>query len=82
MPLFMRLNRANFTWDSDVLGAMFGMPMFGYLLLRSKKAHANGYVTWKGRNYAVGARNISTAVNMPSTEPILIGKNQKLRTGS
>lgn len=49
--LTFRLNRANFTWDMTVLGGIFGMPMFAYLLLRSKRAHANGSVSWKGRNY-------------------------------
>jgi len=35
----------------EILGALFGMPMFAYLLLRSKRAHASGNVTWKGRSY-------------------------------
>jgi len=46
-----RLKRANFDWAMEFLGALFGMPMFAYLLLRSKRAHANGSVTWKGRIY-------------------------------
>ena len=46
-----RLRRANFDRAMEFLGALFGMPMFAYLLLRSKKAHANGRVTWKGRTY-------------------------------
>ena len=60
MPLFMRLNRANFTWDMEVLGAVFGMPMFSYLLLRSKKAQAGGQVSWKGRAYSIGTRREDT----------------------
>ena len=44
-----RLRRANFDWAMEFLGALFGMPMFAYLLLRSKRAHANGSVSWKGR---------------------------------
>ena len=50
--LATRLRRANFTWDKEVLGALFGMPMFAYLLLRSKRAHANGNIPWKGRTYS------------------------------
>jgi len=50
--LVTRLKRANFTWDMEVLGALFGMPMFSYLLLRSKRAHASGSVFWKGRKYS------------------------------
>ena len=46
-----RLKRANFTWDMEILGGLFGMPMFAYLLLRSKNAHANRSVPWKGRTY-------------------------------
>jgi glycosyltransferase involved in cell wall biosynthesis len=49
--LTLRLDRANFTRDMTFLGALFGMPMFAYLLLRSKRAHANGSVYWKGRIY-------------------------------
>jgi len=52
MYLGMRLRRANFTWDMEVLGSMFGYPMFAYLLLRSKKAHSSGSVPWKGRAYS------------------------------
>jgi glycosyltransferase involved in cell wall biosynthesis len=50
--LARRLGRSNFTWDRNILGALFGMPMFAYLLLRSKRAHAQGNVSWKGRTYA------------------------------
>src|SRR5579863_845670 len=48
----MRLRRANFDLAMELLGALFGMPMFAYLLLRSKRAHANGSVPWKGRTYS------------------------------
>src|SRR5579864_8901463 len=50
--LVTRLKRANFTWSKEILGALFGMPMFAYLLLRSKRAHAKGSVPWKGRTYS------------------------------
>jgi len=46
------LHRANFDLTMEFLGALFGMPMFAYLLLRSKRAHANGRVAWKGRTYS------------------------------
>jgi glycosyltransferase involved in cell wall biosynthesis len=49
--LVIRINRAHFGIGKTFLGALFGMPMFAYLLLRSKRAHANGSVTWKGRSY-------------------------------
>jgi glycosyltransferase involved in cell wall biosynthesis len=50
--LAVRINRANFALQLTVLGALFGMPMFAYLLLRSKRAHAKGKVAWKGRMYS------------------------------
>ena len=70
MPLFMRLRRANFTWDMEFLGALFGMPMFSYLLLRSKKAQAGGQVSWKGRDYHVGPPSGSTSAVTQATKPI------------
>jgi len=45
-----RMRRANFDVAMEFLAALFGMPMFAYLLLRSKRAHADGSVSWKGRN--------------------------------
>ena len=50
--LVVRINRANFALKLTILGALFGMPMFAYLLLRSKRAHAKGSVAWKGRTYS------------------------------
>jgi glycosyltransferase involved in cell wall biosynthesis len=50
--LATRLKRANFAWDREILGAVFGMPMFAYLLQRSNRAHANDSVPWKGRTYS------------------------------
>src|SRR5260221_748 len=61
--LVTRLRRANFDVAMEFLGALFGMPMFAYLLLRSKRAHANGSVSWKDRTYAPK----DAAVKEPST---------------
>jgi glycosyltransferase involved in cell wall biosynthesis len=47
-----RMRRANFDLAMEFLAALFGMPMFAYLLLRSKHAHAHGGVSWKGRTYS------------------------------
>jgi glycosyltransferase involved in cell wall biosynthesis len=49
--LVVRLKRANFATDMTVLAALFGTPMFAYLLLRSKRMHGKGTVSWKGRTY-------------------------------
>lgn len=52
MYVTMRLRRANFDLAMEFLGAIFGMPMFAYLLLRSKRAHNKHAVSWKGRVYS------------------------------
>jgi glycosyltransferase involved in cell wall biosynthesis len=54
----MRLGRANFDFVMQLLGTLFGMPMFAYLLLRSKRAHSKGTVPWKGRTYGSRDRSI------------------------
>ena len=46
-----RIHRAHFSWDANVL-ALFGLPLFSYLLLRSKRDHVSGNVHWKGRSYS------------------------------
>ena len=46
----VRIARAHFTWDATAL-AIFGLPLFSYLLLRSKLFHRRGAVSWKDRTY-------------------------------
>jgi glycosyltransferase involved in cell wall biosynthesis len=46
-----RVRKAHFRWDCNLL-ALFGLPLFSYLLLRSRIFHSRGKVTWKGRVYA------------------------------
>ncbi len=46
-----RIHRAHFDWDANIL-SLLGLPLFAYLLLRSKSAHAKGSVAWKGRKYS------------------------------
>jgi len=58
--LTTRLRRANFDLVVQFLGALFGMPMFAYLLLRSKRAHTRGSVPWKGRTYSDEERLLAT----------------------
>ncbi len=67
----MRLRRANFDLAMECLGALFGMPMFAYLLLRSKRAHANGSVTWKGRTYGPtdAPKDAPTKLSSPTPTP-------------
>jgi len=48
-----RIRRAHFSWDAALL-ALFGLPLFSYLLIRSKLSHKHGNVWWKGRRYPPG----------------------------
>jgi glycosyltransferase involved in cell wall biosynthesis len=54
-----RIRRAHFAWNATLL-ALFGLPLFAYLLLRSRKMHAKGSVNWKGRNYSEGGNLLAT----------------------
>jgi cellulose synthase/poly-beta-1,6-N-acetylglucosamine synthase-like glycosyltransferase len=47
-----RIRRANFSPEANLL-AVTGLPIFSYLLLRSRLSYARGTVTWKGRTYGV-----------------------------
>jgi glycosyltransferase involved in cell wall biosynthesis len=50
------LRRANFNLIHAIRMAIFGMPIFAYLLLRSKRMHTEGNVAWKGRTYQATPR--------------------------
>ena len=45
-----RIRKAHFNADANAL-ALFGLPLFCHLLLRSRRAHGRGMVSWKGRVY-------------------------------
>jgi hypothetical protein len=48
--LLKRIQRAHFSWDANLLSPI-GLPVFSYLLLRSRIAYKRGKVSWKGRGY-------------------------------
>jgi glycosyltransferase involved in cell wall biosynthesis len=54
---YVRISTARFTPANNLLAIAAGPPVFAYLLLRSKQAHARGQVSWKDRVYGTGARN-------------------------
>lgn len=54
-----RIRRAHFAWDANIL-ALLGLPLFAYLLLRSRKMHATGSVNWKGRKYSEEGNLLAT----------------------
>jgi glycosyltransferase involved in cell wall biosynthesis len=59
--LYLRIARAHFRMGTNLIAVGFGAPLFGYLLLRSKRAHASGSVSWKGRTYS-GMCGVDTLV--------------------
>lgn len=61
--LLARVGRSNFPVWSCVLAIVFGMPMFAYLLLASKRAHARGEICWKGRTYHGEQYSMKNAVD-------------------
>jgi glycosyltransferase involved in cell wall biosynthesis len=57
----IRISRAHFSWDANLLGALLGLSLFSYLLLRSKRAHANASVACMGLRYTPAPANKTTA---------------------
>jgi hypothetical protein len=55
--LLNRIRKAHFSWEANAL-ALTGLPLFAYLLLRSRLSYQQGSVTWKGRTYGGSANNI------------------------
>ena len=79
---YRRIRVAHFATANNLLASAFGLPMFAYLLLRSKKAHANGQVSWKGRPYRTGAPSGNIPAPTQVDKPIGRIENQGLRAKS
>ena len=73
-----RILRAHFAWDSTAL-AVLGLPLFSWLLLRSKRKHEQGQVSWKGRLYGGAGQGSSTKVNTPAA-PQAVTQRHDLRS--
>jgi glycosyltransferase involved in cell wall biosynthesis len=67
---YRRIRAAHFAVANNLIAIAFGPPIFAYLLLRSKKAHASGQVSWKGRVYRAGASGEKISSKNASHEPI------------
>ncbi|HEY6303647.1 MAG TPA: glycosyltransferase family 2 protein [Terriglobales bacterium] len=78
--LYRRIRAARFTAANNLIAIAFGPPIFAYLLLRSKKAHANGQISWKGRNYRVVAPSESVPAKMQAAQALSRIESQKRRT--
>jgi cellulose synthase/poly-beta-1,6-N-acetylglucosamine synthase-like glycosyltransferase len=64
-----RIRRAHLSWDATLL-ALFGLPLFSYLLVRSKLSHKHGNVWWKGRRYPIGPRVTGPGVTNPAVTAV------------
>jgi glycosyltransferase involved in cell wall biosynthesis len=72
--VYRRIRAAHFSVANNLLALAFGLPMFAYLLLRSKRAYVKGEVQWKGRSYNVVERK---ALDARPPAPL---ESHKLRT--
>src|SRR5580704_12944120 len=64
--LLKRIRKAHFSWDADVL-ALIGLPVFSYLLLRSRATYRKGTIVWKGRQYSRNS-NAAPSDEVPADE--------------
>jgi glycosyltransferase involved in cell wall biosynthesis len=77
--LYRRIRVAHFAPADNLIAVACGLPTFAYLLLRSKKAQADGHVSWKGRAYRTGAPSGHVPATMQAAKPIPRIENQGLR---
>ena len=77
---YRRIHVAHFATTNNLLAIAFGLPLFAYLLLRSKKAHASGQVTWKDRAYSTSVTSGGVPATMQAEKPTSRIEHQKLRT--
>jgi glycosyltransferase involved in cell wall biosynthesis len=80
--LYRRIRAAHFSPANNLIAIACGLPMFAYLLLRSKKAHEDGQVSWKGRPYRTGAPSGNVPATMQADKPIPRIENRGLRAKS
>jgi len=76
--LYRRIRVAHFATANNLIDIACGLPMFAYLLLRSRRAHANGRVSWKGRDYGVGALSERVPARAQVAKPLSRIESQKL----
>jgi len=69
LALYARFKSANFKTVATVCATFSGTPLFAYLLLRSKRAHAKRAVGWKGRSYESTNRTSNSTAPRNTTPP-------------
>jgi glycosyltransferase involved in cell wall biosynthesis len=77
-----RIRTARFTAENNLLAIACGLPVFAYLLLRSKRAYAQGQVSWKGRAYDTDVPDGNTPAGIRAAKRVAEIRNQTLRTES
>jgi glycosyltransferase involved in cell wall biosynthesis len=77
--VYRRIRVTHFSTANNLLAIAVGLPMFAYLLRRSKRAYTNGEVSWKDRSYGVGAPGKSATGEPQTVKPIAPIENRKLR---
>jgi len=86
--VYRRIRAAHFTIVNNFTAMAFGLPMFAYLLLRSRNAYKHGQVSWKGRVYDVSSTNNDTSGRSEIGDlsrlanQTLSTENRELRTGN
>jgi cellulose synthase/poly-beta-1,6-N-acetylglucosamine synthase-like glycosyltransferase len=66
--LLNRVRGAHFSWQANALSPA-GLPLFAYLLLRSRLSHKKGSVRWKGRTYGSRTNRDGDAVIIKQPRP-------------
>ena len=72
--LLNRVRKAHFSWQSNALSSA-GLPLFAYLLLRSRLSRRRGSVRWKGRTY-------ESTTNHPGTDSVIIRQQRPAERSS
>jgi glycosyltransferase involved in cell wall biosynthesis len=78
--LYRRIHKAHFAAGNNLRALAAGMPIFAYLLLRSKRAHAQGKVEWKGRSYPVDGKGTPEPLGTQSANEMPSRARRNLRT--
>jgi len=78
--VYRRISAAHFATVNSLLAITVGLPIFAYLLLRSKQAYKNGRVSWKDRIYTVAASHENKPPGIGEAKPMPRIESQKLRT--
>jgi glycosyltransferase involved in cell wall biosynthesis len=77
---YLRISTARFSPLNNLLAIAAGPPLFAHLLIRSKQAHAQGHIAWKGRIYDTGAPDTGTTGEAESNKSSQQNPFQELRS--